>query len=237
MWVLLTFSIVALAFIIERFIALRRAKINVNEFLAKIRKALMVNHSVRDAVKICEQYQGPVASIMKAGLLKYGQPKEEVEKTIENAALYEMGRLERGLVVLATVANVAPLLGFLGTVTGMIKSFDALQEAGLSDPGLVAGGISEALITTASGLAVAIPVQIAYNYFMSRINRFVRDIETAANMLLETYTEMERSGVKPEKLSAETGAPGSSATSSAAPAGATGSGSKGAAGSASASKK
>jgi len=214
MWFLLAFSVVALAFIIERFIALRRAKINVNEFLAKIRKALIVNHSVRDAVKICEQYRGPVASIMKAGLLKYGQPKDEVEKTIENAALYEMGRLERGLVVLATVANVAPLLGFLGTVTGMIKSFDALQEAGLSDPGLVAGGISEALITTATGLAVAIPVQIAYNYFMSRINRFVRDIETAANMLMETYTEMERSGVRAEKASAETSAAPPAAASS-----------------------
>jgi len=127
--------------------------------------------------------------------------------------------------VLATVANVAPLLGFLGTVTGMIKSFDALQEAGLSDPGLVAGGISEALITTAGGLAVAIPVQIAYNYFMSRINKFVRDIETAANMLVETFTEMERSGVKADRVSVETpsaGAPGRTATSSAAPAGASG---------------
>jgi biopolymer transport protein ExbB len=199
MWVLLAFSIVALAFIIERFIALRRARINVNEFLAKIRKALIVNHSVRDAIKICEQYRGPVASIMKAGLLKYGQPKEDVEKTIENAALYEMSRLERGLVVLATTANVAPLLGFLGTVTGMIKSFEALAEAGLSNPGLVAAGISEALITTATGLAVAIPVQLAYNYFMSRINKFVRDIETSANMLLETFSEMERSGVNPER--------------------------------------
>ena len=199
MWFLLGFSVVALAFIIERAIALRRAKINVNEFLAKIRKALIVNRSVRDAIKICEQYRGPVASIMKAGLLKYGQPKEEIEKTIENAALYEMGRLERGLTVLATIANVAPLLGFLGTVTGMIASFDALAEAGLSNPGLVAVGIKEALYTTAGGLAVAIPVQIAYNYFMSRINRFVRDIETAANMLLETFTEMEQSGVTPEK--------------------------------------
>jgi len=202
MWVLLTFSVIALAFIIERFIALRRAKINVNEFLAKIRKALIVNHSVREAIKICEQYRGPVASIMKAGLLKYGQPKEDIEKTIENAALYEVGRLERGLVVLATVANVAPLLGFLGTVTGMIKSFDALQEAGLSNPGLVAGGISEALITTAAGLTVAIPVQIAYNYFMSRINKFVRDIETATNMLLETFAEMEHTGVAAETAAA-----------------------------------
>jgi biopolymer transport protein ExbB len=139
---------------------------------------------------------------MKAGLLKYGQPKEDIEKTIENAALFEMGRLERFLPVLATTANVAPLLGFLGTVTGMIKSFDALAAAGLSNPGLVALGIKEALITTAAGLIIAIPVQLVYNYFMSRINKFVRDIETATNMLLETFGEMERSGVAPDTTGA-----------------------------------
>jgi biopolymer transport protein ExbB len=206
MWPLLAFSILGLAFAIERFFALRKAKINVNEFLAKIRKALMVNRSIRDAVKICEQYQGPVASIMKAGLLKYGQSKDDVEKTIENAALYEMGRLERGLAVLATTANVAPLLGFLGTVTGMIKSFDQLAKVGLSNPAAVAAGISEALITTAAGLIIAIPVQLAYNYFMTRINRFVRDIETATNMLIETFGEMDRSGIAPERA-ADPGAP------------------------------
>ena len=199
MWALLVASIVAVTFIIERFVALHRAKINVNEFLAKLRKALIVNRSIRDAIKICEQYRGPVASIMKAGLLKYGQPKEDVEKTIENAALFEMGRLERGLVVLASVANIAPLIGFLGTVTGMMKSFDALAEAGLSNPGLVAIGIKEALTTTAAGLAVAIPVQLAYNYFMTRINKFVRDIETSTNMLLETFGELERSGIAPDR--------------------------------------
>lgn len=206
MWALLVFSVIALAITIERAIALYRAKINVNEFLAKIRKALIVNHSVREAIKICEQYRGPVASIMKAGLLKYGQPKEDIEKTIENAALYEMGRLERGLIVLATIANVAPLLGFFGTVTGMIQSFDALAQAGMTNPGLVADGIKEALYTTAGGLGVAIPVQIVYNFFMSRINRFVRDIETATNMLLETFAEMDRTGVTAEKAApAESG--------------------------------
>jgi biopolymer transport protein ExbB len=198
MWPLLLFSILGLVFIIERFIALRRAKINVNEFLAKIRKALIVNRSLKDAIKVCESYKGPVPSIMKAGLLKYGEPKEDVEKTIENAALFEMGRLERNLVWLASIANVSPLLGFFGTVVGMIKSFDALAEAGLSNPGLVAAGISEALITTAAGLFVAIPAQLAYNYFMSRINKFVRDIETSTNMLLETFGEMQRSGISPE---------------------------------------
>ncbi len=212
MYFLAAFSIIALAFAIERFIALRRAKINVNEFLAKIRKALIVNRSLREAVKVCEQYRGPVASIMKAGLLKYGQPKEDVEKTIENAALFEMGRLERGLVVLATTANVAPLLGFLGTVTGMIKSFDALAAAGLSNPALVAIGIKEALTTTAAGLFIAIPTQIVYNYFMSRINRFVRDIETSANMLLETFGEMERSGIEPEGAGAPAPTPAAKPT-------------------------
>lgn len=212
MYFLAAFSIIALAFAIERFIALRRARINVNEFLAKIRKALIVNRSLREAVKVCEQYRGPVASIMKAGLLKYGQPKEDVEKTIENAALFEMGRLERGLVVLATTANVAPLLGFLGTVTGMIKSFDALAAAGLSNPALVAIGIKEALTTTAAGLFIAIPTQIVYNYFMSRINRFVRDIETSANMLLETFGEMERSGIEPEGAGAPAPTPAAKPT-------------------------
>lgn len=198
MWPLLAFSVIALAVVAERLYALWRARINVHEFLPKVRKALVVNRSIRDAVKVCEEYRGPVASILKAGLMKYGQPKEDIEKTIENAALFEMGRLERGLAVLATTANVAPLLGFFGTVTGMMAGFDALAAQGLSNPGAVATGIKEALTTTAGGLAVAIPTQLAYNYFMSRINKFVRDIETAANMLLETFGEMERSGVSPE---------------------------------------
>ncbi|MBP1643579.1 MAG: Biopolymer transport protein [Acidobacteria bacterium] len=197
MWPILIFSIIGFAFIFERFFALRKSKINVNEFLAKIRKALMVNRSVRDAIKICEQYQGPVASVMKAGLLKYGQPKEDVEKSIENAAMYEMTRLERGLPVIATTANIEPLLGFLGTVTGMINSFDALAKQGLSNPGAVAAGISEALITTAAGLIIAIPMQLAYNFYTSRINKFVRDVETSTNMLIETFGEMDRGGIAP----------------------------------------
>ncbi len=198
MWPLLAFSVIAAAVVVERLIALRRARINVHEFLPKVRKALVVDRSIRDAVEVCEEYRGPVASILKAGLMKYGAPKEDIEKTIENAALVEMGRLEKGLAVLATTANVAPLLGFFGTVTGMMAGFDALAAQGLSNPGAVATGIKEALTTTAGGLAVAIPTQLAYNYFMSRINKFVRDIETAANMLIETFGEMERSGISPE---------------------------------------
>lgn len=93
--------------------------------------------------------------------------------------------------MLATIANVAPLVGFLGTVSGMINSFDALARAGLSNPGLVAKGISEALITTAAGLVVAVPTLIMFNYFTAQIGRFVLEMETAANVLLETYAEMD----------------------------------------------
>jgi biopolymer transport protein ExbB len=162
--------------------------------LTKIRKALLVNRNVKEAIKVCESNRGPVASVMKAGLLRYGHSREDIEKTIENAALYELDRLEKRMGVLATTANVAPMLGFLGTVAGMIKSFATLAEQGLTNPAAVAVGISEALITTATGLIIAIPAQLAYNWYTTKITRFVRDIETATNMLLETFTEMDGSG-------------------------------------------
>ena len=194
MWPILLFSLIALAVIIERLIVFHRAKVNVNEFLTKVRKALLVNRNVKEAIKVCEQYRGPVASVIKAGLLRYGHDREDIEKTIENAALYELDRLERRLSILATTANVEPMLGFLGTVSGMIKSFGTLATQGLSNPGAVAAGISEALITTAAGLIVAIPAQICFNWFTTKVTRFVRDIETASNMLLETFIEMESKG-------------------------------------------
>lgn len=191
MWPLLAFSILTATFIVERGLALRKAKVNVNEFLSKVRKALLVNRDVRGAMKVCEEYQGPVASVVKAALARYGHPREDIEKNIESAAVFESARLERGLMVLATSANISPMLGFLGTVTGMIKSFATLAQAGLSNPGAVAAGISEALITTATGLFIAIPAQLGYNYYMSRINRFMRDIEVASNMLMDTFIEMD----------------------------------------------
>ena len=191
MYPLLFFSVLAATVAIERFIVFSKAKVNVSDFLTKIRKALLVNRNVKEAIKICEQSKGPVASVMKAGLLRYGHTREDIEKTIENAALYELDRLEKRLGVLATTANVAPMLGFLGTVAGMIKSFATLAEQGLTNPAAVAVGISEALITTAAGLIIAIPAQLVYNWYTTKITRFVRDIETASNMLVETFTEMD----------------------------------------------
>lgn len=191
MHVLLLFSLVGLVFIIERFYAMWKARVNTQEFIGRIRTALLKRRNVKEAITVCEEYQGPIANIMKAGLLKYGRPQDEIERTIETASAHELARLERGLGVLATISNIAPLLGFLGTVSGMISSFDALARAGLSNPGLVAAGISEALITTATGLGVAIPILTAYNYFTARVGKYVLEMETAANVLLETYSEME----------------------------------------------
>ena len=191
MHALLVCSLVGVVFIFERAWALYRAKINTQEFLDRVRTALIKRRNVKEAVTVCEEYQGPIANIMKAGLLKYGRPQDEIERTIETASAHELARLERGLGVLAMILNIAPLLGFLGTVSGMINSFDALARAGLSNPGLVAQGISQALITTAAGLGVAIPILAAYNYFTTRVGKYVLEMETAANVLLETYAEME----------------------------------------------
>ena len=191
MHALLLCSLVGVVFIFERAWALYRSKINTQEFLDRVRTALIKRRNIKEAITVCEEYQGPIANIMKAGLLKYGRPQDEIERTIETASAHELARLERGLGVLATISNIAPLLGFLGTVSGMINSFDALARAGLSNPGLVAQGISQALITTATGLGVAIPILAAYNYFTTRVGKYVLEMETAANVLLETYAEME----------------------------------------------
>lgn len=192
MYPLLFFSLATIVVFIERLITYHRLKVNTRALLMQVRKALLEDRNADLAVKVCEKHRGPVAAVLKAGILKYGKPKEEIEKTIEAAAVYEMARIEKRLMWLATSANVSPMLGFLGTVTGMIKSFDALAKVGLSNPGLVAAGISEALITTAFGLFIAIPAQIFYNYFMSRVNKFVHDIEASANILMETFDELQR---------------------------------------------
>jgi biopolymer transport protein ExbB len=192
MWPLGLAAVLGLTFIIERLWVLRRSKIKTDEFLTKIRAALLKKRSVKQAVSICEEYRGPIAAIMKAGLLKYGTSEEEIEKNIEIAATHELARLERGLAVLASVANVAPLLGFLGTVTGMISAFDALSKTTQVDPRVVASGISEALITTATGLTIAFPALIFYNWFSAMISRYVLEMETASNLLLETFVEMEQ---------------------------------------------
>ncbi|PIE03349.1 MAG: flagellar motor protein MotA [Acidobacteria bacterium] len=181
--------IIGLAFIVERWIALSRAKVDTKKFLGDIQNALGAKN-VKEAVSVCEKFKGPIASILKTGLMKFGKPKEEVEKIMETSAMHEIARLERGLPVLSTISNLAPIIGFLGTVTGMINSFDALSQ--LNDPGAVAAGISQALLTTATGLIVSVPCLLAYSYYTSRVNAFIREIESASAVLMESFSAMER---------------------------------------------
>jgi biopolymer transport protein ExbB len=193
MWPLLFLSILGITVAIWRWLALRQATRNVPQLLRELR-AKLVAGDVAGAVAVCESVRSPVAAIVKAGLLRHGRPKDEVEMGLQDASAHELAVLERGLAILATIATIAPLLGFLGTVTGMINSFDALAAVGLNNPAAVAKGISEALITTAAGLIIAIPVQMAYNYLITRVNNLVRSMESAANLVLEALADLRAAG-------------------------------------------
>lgn len=184
-------SVFSLTTIIYKMISFRQVKLNLNEFISKVRASLLKGN-VQGAMKVCEEHRGPVAAIVKSGLLKFGKARDEIEKTMENAAIHEVAFLEKYLAVLATIANIAPLLGFLGTVVGMILSFEVIAEQGLNDPGEVAKGISVALLTTAYGLIVAFFTQPFYNFFTSKVSAYTREIETASNILFETFDEMEQ---------------------------------------------
>lgn len=190
MWPLLLTLLLGLAVAFERLWAISRASINTRKFLQRIKIALK-EEGITAAQEICANTRGPVAAIFHAGLMRVDRGLEHVEKAIENAGTIEMSFLEKGLVWLATIANIAPMLGFLGTVSGMISAFAAIAEAGDIEPSIVASGISEALITTASGLAIAIPIQAFHNFFVSRIDRLIIDMEESANDLIDFLIDME----------------------------------------------
>jgi len=202
MWPLLAAAVIAIVVFIVKLFTMSLAKINTGKFLAKIKEALH-QEGIEAAVEVCQRTRGPIASIFHAGLLRYDRGVEQVEKAIEETGAIEMSFLERGLVWLATVANIAPMLGFLGTVSGMINAFDAIALAGEIEPTLVASGISEALITTATGLAIAIPTQAAYNYFVTVIDRFILDMEEASTELVDTLIDLEHRKAAPQVAAKE----------------------------------
>ena len=189
MWPLLACSIVALAITIERFWFLRRASIDTRDFMDTMRTVLRQNR-FQDAIDVCDETDGPVARIMKAGLLKHNRSKQDIREAIEDAGHLEIPRLERHMSALATIANIAPLLGLLGTVTGMIQAFAQIQhKQGLVNPADLAGGINSALVTTAAGLSIAIPTLIAYNYFVSRVENMILEMEISSSELVELLTK------------------------------------------------
>ena len=156
---------------------------------------LLAQRRIKDALEVCRNSDAPAARILFAGLERHNEGTERVMKAIENQGLIELSKLEKGLVILATLTNVAPLLGFLGTVIGMIIAFQSIEMAGEVEATLVAGGIKVALLTTAAGLVIAIPVSIAHNYFVSRIDSLVIDMEESAQKMIDALHAMETSKV------------------------------------------
>jgi biopolymer transport protein ExbB len=196
MYPLLLCSLIALGVIIAKawtlFIAHRKSAA-----ILATAEDLTTTGNVGGALDEASVTPGPAAAIVTAGLrrIRRGSVADgELEQAISTTGTIELGFLERGLVILATIANVAPLMGFLGTVAGMILAFGAIEAAGEVDPALVAGGIKVALLTTATGLAIAIPVNIAYNFFVTRIDTLIVDMETGANRVLKLAWNMERDG-------------------------------------------
>ncbi|MFH1681465.1 MAG: MotA/TolQ/ExbB proton channel family protein [Candidatus Eisenbacteria bacterium] len=190
MWPLLACSIIGLAVLIERLVTLFRAKVNVRKLIGRVVEALNKD-GVDGAMRVCQETRGPIAAILHAGLLKARYGRMEIEKAIETAGAIEMSFLERGLIVLSSIVTIAPLIGFLGTVSGMIRAFNDIAAAEQVNAKIVASGISEALITTATGLIIAIPCQAAYNFFVAQIDRFVIEMEEAASEMIESLVALE----------------------------------------------
>ncbi len=192
MWPILLCSIFAFAIILEKFWHLYKIKIDTQDFLNSILEK-MKRHEVKEALQICDNTKSPVAHILKAGILKYDRPRPQIIEAIEDASLYEIPKLEKNLPMLATIGHIAPLLGLLGTVTGMVRCFQIVEAKATTlhpvMPGDLAGGIWEALLTTVAGLVVAIPAYVAYNYLVNRINHFVLEMEKASTELVNFLTE------------------------------------------------
>lgn len=199
MYFILTSSIVAAAIAIEKFMVLKKAKVNIPAFLIKLR-ALIKKKDLEGAISYCMQERTPVSNIVKKGLKKIRFGHQRVVEAIESAGRQEISKLEKGLSILASIAGIAPLLGFLGTVTGMIGAFMKIQELqGSANPADLAGGIWEALITTAFGLMVGIPVLALYNYFVSKINKMVVDMERISNDLIDMLDDTSKGIVNEEE--------------------------------------
>ena len=181
--------VLGLAFCIERFWTLSRARVNTKEFIVKVTKALNEG-GVEAAKEVCANTRGPVASVFHAGLLRADEGLEAAEKAIIAYGGIEMSFLEKGMIWISTFITIAPMLGFTGTVQGMITAFDAIKEAAQISPAIVADGISVALLTTLFGLVVAMILQVAYNYFISRIDRLVGDMEESSIELIDALYEL-----------------------------------------------
>lgn len=196
MYPLVLCSMIALGVIFAKAITLYIAHRGTARVLQEVEEAALAG-DIDGAVAIARATPGPASAILLAGLRRIQDKKlaaGELEAAISTTGTIELGFLERGLVILATIANVAPLMGFLGTVAGMILAFAAIEAAGNVDPTLVAGGIKVALLTTAAGLVIAVPVNIAYNFFVTRIDTLIVDMEHGAQKIMNLAWDLEKDG-------------------------------------------
>ncbi|GJM60309.1 MULTISPECIES: MotA/TolQ/ExbB proton channel family protein [Persicobacter] len=184
MGIVLVCLIIGLAVAIERIITLNLATTNTKKLLAKVEEALQ-SGGVEAAKEVTRNTRGPVASIFTQGLMRASEGIEMVEKSVISYGSVEMGRLEKGLVWISLFIALAPMLGFMGTVLGMIQAFDMIEAVGDISPTVVAGGIKVALLTTVAGLIVAVILQLFYNYCVSKIDSLVNDMEDASISLID----------------------------------------------------
>ncbi len=192
LWVIFFAGAAGIVIFIERALHCHRAQINSNEFLSGVRTVIKRDNLV-EAISICDATPGPVARLVKTAILNRDFGRERVRESLEEAGLSEVPRLERRLDLLATIAQLAPLLGLLGTVLGFIKTFITLQGQALyANSAMMSEGAGQALICTAAGLAVAIPIHAGYNYLVSRVNSIVTDMERAANEIVNIVSDTAR---------------------------------------------
>jgi biopolymer transport protein ExbB len=182
-------SVIALAVILERAVNLRKKKIFLPQVVNLV-GSLIEEGKLQLVRQICDENTSPLANIIKAGIDNINQDREEIKTTIMDAGRQEVPVLEKNLVLLGTIAGISPLLGLLGTVTGMIKVFRVISVQGVGQAGALAGGISEALITTATGLAIAVPALVAYNYFVHKVERLILDIEKYSLQLVNRLIKL-----------------------------------------------
>ena len=190
MWPILLTLLFGLAFVIERAYSLMMSAVDSQTFFESVSQSIKEN-GTDAAVQVCSKTEGPVASIFHAGLSKMNRGLDEVEKAIQNAGAIEMAFLEKNMIWLNAVITIAPMLGFTGTVVGMIAAFDAIKAANDISPAVVAGGISQALLTTAFGLIVAMIIQTFQNVFVARIDKLVLDMEEQSIKILDHLQELE----------------------------------------------
>jgi biopolymer transport protein ExbB len=184
MWVLLALAVLGLVLFVERLLYLQRGQIRATEFLDGV-KNILAQRRMAEAVTVCEEAPGPVAAVVKSALLHAGADEVTLRYAVQDAAVTELPALERRLGALAAIAQIAPLVGLLGTVLGMTTTFRAFMEGGrYATAQALAGGMWQALLTAGAALALAIPAQLAHHLLHSRVRAIVRDVEWAGNEIM-----------------------------------------------------